>query len=379
MKKKLFLALLAPMTLLPIAGCSTNSAMKITYGTYVTTEDAKNNDAIEINHSQLFEKMDSNSKFNKENFLIVVAPTNGCLCWTKFQPVLKQFIKETHYLVYTIKITEFSEENSDFGIKMQQGHVSMAIVKGTKIVKQYLSSTIFDDAAALKAEINKYVRAPEMYFIDQKFLEYTIKKTRDTALIEFYRSTCSDCKNSNAYAVWDFAHNNLFKTKMYIIDMDNLDFGIPKYETNEDGSYVLNKYGQMIQTEEYKQEYQVFKDAYSLSNKFSSSYGYNNGYVPTFQYYERGEVKDASVYFNDTVEKVGDDLIVTDSFYSSERVKYLKYAADVETNILKGLKLSIEDVDDYTAYGYGYMWKAENASQYHKPLFEAFMKKYALN
>ena len=379
MKTKLLLALIAPMMMTSISGCTFNSGMKLTYGTYITSEDATNNDAIEINHSQLFEKMDENSKFNKENFIVVVAPTNGCLCWTKFQPVLKQFIKDTHYLVYTIKVTEFNDNNSDFGIKMQQGHVSMAIVKGTKIVKQYLSSSIFDSADALKAEVNKYVKAPEMYFVDQDYLENKIKNTRETVLVEFYRSTCSDCKNSNTYSVWDFANSHKFTNKMLVIDMDNLEFkGTQKYETDSDGNYVLDERGQKIKTEDYQLEYQRFKDLYNLSNKFSPEYGYNNGYVPTFQYYERGEVKDASVYFNDTVELVDGELYVTDSFYSAERVGNLHYLDGIKTKYLEGLKLTKDDVDDYTAYGYGYMWKAEKANEYHKPLFEAFMKKYAI-
>ena len=381
MKSKLLLTLLSPAMLVAMTACGNNSnitGMKLTYGTYITSEDSKINDSVEIDYSTLFEKMDKTSKFNKENFLLVIAPTNGCMCWTNFQPVLKQFINDTHYLVYTIKITQFADDSDTFGLNMKQGHVSMAIVKGNKIVKQYLSSSIFDSVSALKAEMNKFVRAPELYFVDRPFLEAKIKSTRDKFLVEYYRSTCSDCAHADIYALWDYAHQNDFTTEMYIIDLDNLEFdGIQKYQTDENGEYVLDERGNKIKTDEYSHSYQEFKNVRYLSNIYSE-FGYNTGYVPTFQYYERGHLIDASVYFNDTVTMVDGVLKVTDTYYSISRSNSLGYLEGVKYPILEGLTLTMDDVDDYTQYGYGYVWKHESANTYHKPLFEAFMNKYAI-
>ena len=366
MKKKILLAFLAPMTIMAMAGCDFNSGMKLTYGTYITSEDAKVCDAVELNFGGLSQKMDETSQYTNENFLLVISPTNGCLCWANFQNVLKTFIADTHYLVYQIKITEFGQDT--MGFKMQQGHVSFAIVKGGKIIKQYMSSTIFDSAEALKAEVKKYVRDPELYFVDQDYLDDKIKNHEDV-FVEYMRSTCSDCGYADPNSLWGYAAQNKFKKKMYVIDLDNLDFGIDKYTTDEDGKQV--------QTDEYKAEYQRFKDVHYLSSKFSTELGYGNGVVPTFQYYERGELKDAMVYFNDTVEKVNGELTVTTTYYDIYRKNNLKYLTNVKTPVLQGLKLTAEDVDDYTAYGFGYVWKHEKADAYYKPLFTAFMDLYA--
>lgn len=374
MKKRLLLLVLAPLTILSATGCSINSGMKLTYGTYLISEDAKVCDAVEINYGTLSQKMDQTSDFSKENFLLVISPTNGCVCWANFQNVLKAFIADTHYLVYQIKITEFGEDT--MGFKMQQGHVSFAIVKEGKILKQYMSSTIFDSAEALKAEVRKFVRDPELYYIDQDFLDIKIK-TQETVLVEYMRGTCSDCNYSDPNSVWPYVHQNTLKTKMYVIDLDNLDFGIEKYQKDENGEYILTPYGTKIKTKEYEQSYQEFKDVHLLSNKFSEKYGYGNGVVPTFQYYERGELKDAMVMFNDTVEKVNEELTITDSYYDEYRRVDCKYTADVKSPVLKGLKLTMDDVDDYTAYGYGYAWKHKKAIEYYNPLFNAFMNKYA--
>ncbi len=332
-----------------ISGCSANSGMKLTYGTYISSEDAAATNATEIEFGTLAKKMDSTSDFSKENFLLVIYPTNGCYCWTKFQKVLRDFIDDTHYMVYQIKITEFGDDK--LGFKMEQGNVSFAIVKGGQIVKQYIASNIFESLDTFKAEVNKYVRAPDLYYVDREFLNNEIK-TQKTLLVEYIWESCGDCQYANPNAVWEFTYKNDLKTKMYVVALDDIK-------------------GDVI-------EYKEFCDTHNMSNVFNQDFGYDRGFVPTFQYYERGELKSASVYFNDKVEMVNGQLTVTQSFYSAMRKPKLDYASSVKTNVLEGLTLTADDVDDYTAQGYGYVWKHESANKYHKPLFEAFMKKYAI-
>ena len=138
MKNKLFLlTLLVPMMLTSVSGCSTNSGMKLTYGTYIRSNDPKDTNATELTFGSLSKKMDPTSDFSKENFILAIYPTNGCYCWTKFQNVLKSYIDETNYLIYQIKITEFGDDN--LGFKMEQGNVSLVIVKGGQIFKQYIA------------------------------------------------------------------------------------------------------------------------------------------------------------------------------------------------------------------------------------------------
>ena len=350
MKTKLFLlTLLAPMMLTSVSGCSTNSGMKLTYGTYIRSSDPKDTNATELTFGSLSKKMDSTSDFSKENFLLVIYPTNGCYCWTKFQNVLKEFINDTNYLVYQIKITEFGEDN--LGFKMEQGNVSFAIVKGGQIVKQYIASNIFESLDSFKAEVNKYVKAPDLYYVNQEYLDNAIKQ-QEPVLVEYIWESCGDCQYANPNAVWEYSYKNTLKQPMYVIALDDI------------------KDDQVL--------YSEFCGTHNLSNAFSSDFGYGKGYVPTFQYYERGELKSASVYFNDQVEKVDGEFKVTRSFYSAQRRVKLEYASSVTTNVLEGLTLTADDVDDYTSVGYGYVWKHESANKYHKPLFEAFMNKYAI-
>ena len=344
MKKKLVLTLVAPMMCLSLVGCHSNVGMKLTYGTYISTEDDSKNDAKQITYKDLAFRMEENSQYSNENFLLTIAPTNGCVCWAQFQSVLKQFIKETHYLVYQINCDEFGENN--YGLNFQEGHVTFAIIKSGKIVKQYMGDDVLDSAQALKSEVNKFVRAPELYYIEEPFLNEAIK-TGETVLVEYIQESCGDCSYVNPKVLWPYAYQNVFKTKMYIMDIDYL-LGTP--------------------------DHQNFKDLYGLSNAFEPDFGYNEkGYVPTFQYYERGKLLSASVFFNDTVDKVDGEYKVIDSYYTAERIQKLGYAQGVENNVLKGLTLQESDVNVFNAK---YYWRQSSAAQYHKPLLEAFLNTY---
>ena len=255
MKKKLVLALIAPMMCLSLVGCHSNVGMKLTYGTYLSTTDSDKNDAVKMSYAQLSAHMEEDGELRNENFLLTIAPVNGCVCWAKFQGVLKQFIKETKYLVYQINCDEFGDNN--YGLTFQDGHVSFAIIKGGTIIKQYMSHSILESTEALKAEVNKFVKAPELYYVDEPFLNEAIKNG-ETALVEYIRSGCSDCNYVSPNIIWPYAHQNTFKTKMYVIDLQDL------WLTRNDSS-----------------DYQNFKNNYLLSNVFNEDYGYDNGVVPT--------------------------------------------------------------------------------------------------
>ena len=348
MNKKLILALLAPVMCLSVNGCHSNVGMKLTYGTYISTEDEANNDATKIVYSELAARMGEEGAYRNENFLLTVAPTNGCLCWAKFQGVLKQFIKETHYLVYQINCDEFGDDK--FGLNFEEGHVTFAIIKNGAIVKQYMSNSVLESKEALKAEVDKFVRAPELYYVDEAFLNESIKYG-ETTLVQYIRKSCSDCNYVDPNLLWPYINQNTLKTKMYVIDIDYL------YKTKDETT-----------------DYQDFKNEHMLSNLFSEDFGYGNGVVPTFQYYERGKLTSAAVVFNDEVAKVDGQYKVVNSYYTAERVTKLSYAQSVQTNVLKGLTLQEDDILSFAGY---YFWKQAKAAEYHKPLLEAFLNTYA--
>ena len=126
------------------------------------------------------------------------------------------------------------------------------------------------------------------------------------------------------------------------------------------------------------EQWQTFKDDYGLSNKHNPVYGYNTGYVPTFLYingYLTGaQYLSGCVVFNDTVVEQDSKYVVTDSYYTSERLGSLTYLdSSVQTRILKGKTLGSKDVTVYPEYGNYVAWNHESAEQYHNVFVEKFL------
>ena len=62
-----------------------------------------------------------------------------------------------------------------------------------------------------------------------------------------------------------------------------------------------------------------------LSEESNPTFGYGRGYVPTIQYYQKSTLKDACVSFNDALVNEGDHFVVSQSYYTQERVENLPF------------------------------------------------------
>lgn len=322
---------------------------KLTYGSYISNWS-------EMEYIDLESRMLSTGKYHNETFLLVISPTNGCGCWTNFQPVLKEFISSTKYHVYEIKITEF-DENVKFGLNMKQGTVSFAIIKAGKIVKQYNSNSqqpLFESAKAVQTEVKKWIKNPEIFYVDEEILVNQISSS-ERVVVEYSRSECGDCQYVNPNVLWQYTNKHSLKTKVLIIDIEKL---------RSDAT-----------------AYQRFKDQHFLSKKENADYGYGDGVVPTIQCYENGSLVDAAVFFNDTVSVVAGQYVVSESYYTDTRKEKLHYLNGVETTVLQNKILSEDEVKIYTndkGEAVYWAWKQEYAARFHKPLYEAFLNTYTL-
>ncbi|MCR5185091.1 MAG: hypothetical protein K6C32_03310 [Bacilli bacterium] len=346
--KKTFALLFALTTVVPsMVGCTSNSKMKLTYGRYLP-EDYSGNGALFIDYADLSMRMSKDGKYLNENFLLTIAPTNGCGCWAEFQPILKSFVQKTNYNVYQIKITAFDEAETKFGLNMKQGHVAFAIINHGKIVKQYLSSPIFDYEESLEKEVNKYVTKPDLYFVDYTDINNYISSKGET-VVEYIWNSCSDCQYSNPQTLWPYVEKHTLKNKIYVVDLESIRTDSEVYK-----QYLLD---------------------HKLSLEGDENYGYDRGFVPTIQHFTNGVLDDASVYFNDALSMVDGKVKVTRSFYSEVRKEKLHYLNGVEVTVLEGLEVK---EDEYVEYNGNYYWNKANANVYHKPLLEAFLNTYVL-
>ena len=76
-----------------LASCNTSDKFSIMYGTYISDK------ALELSYSGLTTRMNGN-----ENMLVAIYPEDGCQCWSQFEIVINDYVKEEHTIVYKINL-----------------------------------------------------------------------------------------------------------------------------------------------------------------------------------------------------------------------------------------------------------------------------------
>ncbi len=343
---KLKILLLSIFIVPALIGCGNvdNENHKLTFGTYAHRE------SIEITGDELLSKLES------ENFLVAVHPEKGsCSCWTLFENVLNSVSKRFNLLSYKVLYSEINDTlyNNGNGFLRLDDTPTFYIVLNGKINKRFIypktsnydeDLNLFFNEDSLYRVVKKYAILPTLYYVDENKLNTLIK---GNALVYFVRNTCPDCNYCTPNVLKTYLANKEFDEKIYVFDLD---------------IYYYSD----------KQKYQEIKDKYSLSNKDNTKFGYDTGYVPTFQVYNNGELTSACVYFNDTVIKTSDNkYIISSSYYSKERINYLSYT----TTVLDGLEIDKENIIEYPEYDYISIKNQYHASLY-DPILISFLDMY---
>ena len=362
MKKKLLVLSLLPIAFSSLIGCSTKKGV-LTFGTYIIQTI---NSLDVLSNEELLNKTNDN-----ETFLLAVYQgeySEDCLCWTTFQNIIASYMNKYNERVYVYNAQEKDEIVSHLKIdKYEESAPSLYVFNGNKQLAKFSEKnskdkSIFNDTTcqAMYQRIHKVVNKPKIYYVDDAFLKENLNKT-PKAVVSFIRKGCGDCSYVLPNVIIPYIKQNNVKSNLWLFDMQNA-YDISKSETA---------------TEEEKGQYQALKDHYGLSVSSNTTFGYQEGVVPTTHYYENGVLKDASVYFNDSVSTKEDgSYYISDSYYSSERLANLTYLKDVKfTTILKGMAIQNTSVL-FTKNGNPY-WSQEDAAKYHTPILKAFLDYYA--
>ena len=357
MKKVLFLLPLLAITSLGISGCKKSEQLpRITYGTLVGQE------SEEITYADLTAKIARQETMIVATYLKV---TSGqCGCWIRFKSVLDEYVKEYNTRVYYIDRFSFPDDGDNFGITLNTKVTDPSVVffKNGKKANQYLYSSdtkpIFEQMSGLRKAVAKFARDPQLMFVDQDYLDNALFTAKNDKVVVYYLwNTCPDCNDCLPYVLDPYQNKNEFSTQVWCIDLAIK-------------GLLLNENGDQDKTQA---SYVKFLKDHHMSAAGDSTFGYDRGFVPTFQVWEKGVLKDMSVYFNDSYEKVDEEWKITRSFYSQERVAHLQYT----NTILEGTTIPNEDMLEAEFGGMTYtMWKTEAARKVHQPLLEAFLDMY---
>lgn len=306
-----------PLLLTPmIGGCSSSNKVSLSTWSY------KKEAGVEITSAA-----DFMAKLGRENFLVALYYEHiSCSCWRNFTYVIKEAVSKNNLQIYQAGTEMLSK--SDYGGTIAQlgfdlittNAPSFYIVSDGKIAYSYSyvdNYPLFSDYSKFISEINNKCFNPGLTYVTADEMDEIIMGEKATTLV--MRNGCSDCTYAIPNVLYPY-----FKThacNIYTLDIE---------------SYRPNKDDPQEEQERKAAEYQAIKDKYHLSEKYDSVYGYSTGVVPTFQVWSKGVVTDACVYLNDEVIEDGDNYVITNSYYTEERIKNLKYLNNVENKVLAG-------------------------------------------
>ena len=356
MKKLIYIIPFAAIAIGGLTGCFKTKSDKpyITYGTLVDTE------ATELKYADLQLKVSDN-----ENMLIAVwQDTEKCGCWDNFHTVLNKYVREYHTKVYYIRRTQFNSDADSFGLSLLNDTTkpTFAFIKNGKKDKEYIynndNKPLFETLDGLRSTITKFANDPQYYYVDQAYLDNALfVEKQDKVVVQYVWHSCPDCNYSFPNVMVPYSNKHAFSTKIWLIDL-------------EIKGILLNDEGIQDKT---NANYVEFMKTHHLSKDGDETFGYDRGFVPSTQVWEKGSLIDMNVYFNDTVEEVDGKYVITQSYYSEERVSHLNYT----NTVLKGQTINEEEMDTIE---YGDLqfkvWNKDYAAKRHNPIIEAFLDKY---
>lgn len=354
MKKKIIYLLPLLFASFMLTSCE-KEKVDLTYGTYVD---------IDINHLNEIDTTSLHNRLFNQKEVLLLAVHQGeyskdCLCWSTYQNIIATYVNKYNEQVYVYNAQAQDETIKELNIaKLKESTPMLYIFNGTEKVASFSYSNnqdkkMFEETSgeAMYQRVHRYINEPKIHFVDTTFLDTKLEK-HNNAVVLFMRSGCGDCKYVLPNTLIPYISSHNVKSEMLLFDMQ------PYYDQQNEVTSSSMVYDQM-------------KKSYKLTAEASPEFGYANGVVPTFHYYEKGVLKDASVYFNDEIaQKEDGSYYISDSFYSEERLTSIKYTKTV----LKGKALSSDEVLK-TSSGYEY-WAQEKAALKHDPLLIAFLDLY---
>ncbi|HHT67390.1 MAG TPA: hypothetical protein GX010_04155 [Erysipelotrichaceae bacterium] len=355
MKNKYLLPIVAFLSSCCLAGC-TEVRICLTYGTYInhTPSTLKELDNDEL-YNRLFEK--------EENLLLAVyqgAYSEDCLCWSTFENVISNYINKYHEMIYVYNAQNIEDSLKQLDIlKLEKSTPALYVFKGRRQIISFSydknrDRTIFEDldGELLNKRIHQYVEAPKIYYVNRDYLDKNIKENNEF-IVSFFREACGDCSYIMPNVILPYIESRKLRINFWIFDMQK-DYELSKNSTDE----------------EEKEHYNVLKNHFHLSASSDPNLGYLGGVVPTIQYYKNGQLVDACVYFNDTIDKRDGVYYISDSFYTEERLPHLHYT----DMVLKGLELNEDEVIQ-TKSGF-YYWSQDKAALKHNAIATSFLDMY---
>jgi len=219
---------------------------------------------------------------------------------------------------------------------------------------------LFEKSSIFEKYVFDHVTRPFVFDVSQAQLNLLFTETNKRFLIYYGRTTCPDCTYVDKNVLRDF------KPSGNAIPFYRFDCDIIRAQDTTPEAPIWN----------------AFKREHGISNVDYPKFGFDVGYVPTFQYIDTNlgvtpseYVVDSAVYLNDSIGiNLDGKVTIANSFYTKERLNVLgDWKNKVSLNILKDHILSPSEYNDNNGK---FSFIREKAAALHDPLLKAFLEHY---
>lgn len=354
MKKLLGLFALIPTLILSSCGSNNLDTSKIALDTgNIYSKSITYSDFHEMDYDEL-----EACTIDKLSFVLVTFNDRTCGCWRDFNPLFVKFANEHHYQVKLFDVGLFEGHNNKFGIYSVTNHMpGICFFKRGKLIRQSVYGKNAENNRKMFKQYEKFeefmfenVYMPKLYYVDKETLDNKIGTNQEFSLY-VARTSCGDCGRIEK----DYIHSWTDKNK----------------------SKTLNDYLYIFDIQEFRSDmtvYQQIKDQYGLSDVYNTDFGFDTGYVPTFQRWKNGAIIDMITVLNDSVNS---DFVVT-SYFNESRISkspLLKNTGDKYK--FDQTIASEEDVSIVEWQGQQYTILKQDAQfKWHLPVVELFFNEY---
>lgn len=301
-----------------------------------------------LSYDQLKTKMNTKN----ENFMVSIA-AEGCGCWEILSNCVFPYMEKTNSICYRIKLSDFKGKDH-LGFELISGDSTFAIIKNGVIVKQ-ISSLINEkqtrDANSFLNFMNLNVLPPKMIRINENdYLNKVLDTPFTKAAIYLSRSECGDCKALEPNILKPYFESRIYSNKLYVLDCQ------PFYKSSSDSNY---------------QDYLNKKDEFMMTSDYNPDFGYNAGVFPSLFYFEEVTCKAGAIAYNETIQKIDNKYVVTDTYYTDERVAKLEYL-----NNYNGEKVLLNkeiNESQLNISGNYIEWSKEYSNEFYRPIIYSFL------
>lgn len=339
--KRLKIIFFLPICVASFYGCkSLPNRINTLYGVY---DKANNTPQIISNVNDLDSMIDNHKTF-------VLIQTSSCDCSSRFiNNLVKPYIQENGLLLY--KIDYDVAKNSTHNIPFREGSVTFhTIYQGQNLANleqiYTKNETFFTNKNYFVDYMNNHFAKPTLISVNETELD-NLFKTKDSFVVYYAKTGCSECEYLQNYLYSDFAQNHFDDSPLiYLFDLNNYPDRL-----NE----LRNKYGL---TESYQ-------------------WGYLSGALPVIHHV----VPNGDEEFNNDTDAAfmfGNDILdenykIETTYYDRDRLaKMSKYSSEEIRSELDQNKQFKKNDTYQDSEGYILLNNEVNRLRY-EPLFKSFM------